>query len=261
MSAVTDAPTPPAHSSTTRTALVTGASSGIGEATARWLAANGFHVVVAARRAHRLQQVADELGGVAVVCDVTNPDDVAALAEAVGPRLDVLVNNAGMALGMDPVASADLADWDRMYQTNVLGAARVTQALLPALETAGGCIVFVTSTAAEASYEGGGGYNAAKAAERAMVGALRLEIVDKPIRVCEVSPGMVHTEEFSLTRFGGDQSRADAVYAGVAEPLTAQDVADCIGWMATRPAHVNIDRLVVRPRAQAANHKVHREGP
>ena len=246
------------HVDKARTALVTGASSGIGAATARWLAEAGFHVLLAARRADRLADLAAETGGRAIACDITNPDDVAALAEAVGGSLDLLVNNAGVALGKDPMSSADLADWDTMYQTNVLGTARVTQSLLPALEAAGGCIVFVTSTAADAPYEGGGGYNAAKSAERAMAGALRLEIVDKPIRVCEISPGMVRTEGFALTRFGGDQAAADAGDHRVDEPLQAADHAQCLGWVATRPSHVNIDRMVVRPRAQAANHKVHR---
>ncbi|MGD8215287.1 SDR family NAD(P)-dependent oxidoreductase [Aestuariimicrobium sp. Y1814] len=242
----------------TPTALVTGASSGIGAATARWLAGHGYRVLLAARRVDKLDAVAAETGGTPIQCDITKPDEVAALAEAVDGSLDLLVNNAGMALGQEPLASTDLTDWDRMFQTNVLGTARVTQALLPALEAARGCIVFVTSTAAEAPYEGGGGYNAAKSGERAMAGALRLEIVDKPIRVCEISPGMVRTDEFSSTRFGGDQERADKVYQGVPEPLVAEDIAECIGWIATRPPHVNIDRLVVRPRAQAANHKVHR---
>lgn len=242
-----------------RTALVTGASSGIGAATARWLARDGWQVILAARRLDRLESLADELGGRAIECDITSAEQVAALPEAVGGRLDLLVNNAGGAFGQEPLAEADLDQWQQMYDVNVLGTARVTQALLPALVASQGCVVFVTSTAAKAPYEGGAGYNAAKSAERAMIGALRLELVAEPVRVCEVAPGMVHTEEFSLTRFGGDQSRADAVYAGVAEPLVADDIAECIGWVATRPAHVNIDRMVVRPRAQAANHKVHRE--
>lgn len=252
MSSDASAPTTPP------TALVTGASSGIGAATARWLAEHGYRVLLAARRVEKLAAVAAETGGVAIECDITNPDDVAALVETIGDSLDLLVNNAGLALGQDPLATTDLADWDKMFQTNVLGTARVTQALLPALEVAHGCIVFVTSTAAETAYEGGGGYNAAKSGERMMASALRLEIVDKPIRVCEISPGMVRTDEFASTRFGGDAERAAKVYQGVAEPLVAEDIAECIGWIATRPEHVNIDRMVVRPRAQAANHKVHR---
>lgn len=241
-----------------RTAVVTGASSGIGAATARRLAAEGFHVVCVARRTDRLEELATRIGGTALTCDITDADDVARLAEAVGPRLDVLVNNAGGAFGQEPVAEADLDAWSRMLELNVVGTGRVTKALLPALTDAEGVVVFVTSTAAEAAYEGGAGYCGAKAAERAVAGALRLELVAEPVRVCEVSPGMVRTEEFSLTRFDGDAARAETVYQGVRAPLVADDVADCIAFVATRPAHVNIDRLVVRPRAQAANHKVHR---
>ncbi len=239
-------------------ALVTGASSGIGAATARALAADGYRVFCAARRFDLVHEVASEIDGVAVGCDITDADDVAMLAEAIGDRLDLLVNNAGGAVGLEPVLDADLDAWAAMYATNVLGTGRVTKALLPALIASSGTVVFVTSTAAESAYEGGAGYNAAKAGERMLAGALRLELVGQPVRVCEVAPGMVHTEEFALTRFGGDQARADAVYAGVPDPLLASDVADAITWIASRPAHVNIDRLVIRPRAQAANHKTHR---
>lgn len=241
-------------------AVVTGASSGIGAATARRLAAEGYHVVCAARRRERIEALASEIGGEAVACDITSDADVARLAETVGDRCDLLVNNVGGALGLEPVAEADLDAWRSMFETNVVGTGRVTKALLPALETARGTIVVVTSTAAEAAYEGGAGYCAAKSGERALVGSLRLELFDRPVRVCEVSPGLVHTDEFSLTRFGGDQAKADAVYVGVPEPLVADDIADVIAWVASRPAHVNIDRLVVRPRAQAANHKLHRVG-
>lgn len=241
------------------TAVVTGASSGIGAATARQLAAGGYRVLCVARRAERIRALADEIGGEWVECDVTDPAAVDALAARVGASLDLLVNNAGGAVGQEPLAEADFEAWETMYASNVFGAARVTKALLPALEAdGGGTVVFVTSTAAEAPYEGGAGYCGAKAAERSMVGALRLEVVDRPVRVCEISPGMVKTDEFSLTRFHGDQDKAERVYAGVDEPLVADDIADAITWMATRPAHVNIDRMVVRPRAQAANHKVHR---
>ena len=239
-------------------ALVTGASGGIGAATARALAAQGFRVFCAARRFDRVHDLAADIDGVAVGCDITDADEVALLAEAVGPRLDLLVNNAGGAVGQEPVAEADLDAWATMYQTNVLGTGRVTKALLPALLAAQGTVVFITSTAAESAYEGGAGYNAAKAGERMLAGALRLELCGQPVRVCEIAPGMVHTEGFSLTRFHGDQAKADAVYDGVPDPLVADDVADAIAWMATRPAHVNIDRLVIRPRAQAANHKVFR---
>ena len=245
---------------TVGTAVVTGASSGIGEATARSLAAAGYRVVCAARRAERIGALADEIGGVAVPCDVTDQADVDALAAVAGDRVDLLVNNAGGALGQNPVAEAEIDAWRRMYDVNVLGAGRVTRALLPALVAAEGTVVFVTSTAAEAPYEGGAGYCGVKAAERSLAGSLRLELYDRPVRVCEISPGMVRTDEFSLTRFGGDRARADAVYAGVPDPLLAEDVAEAICWMVTRPAHVNIDRLVIRPRAQAANHKVFRVG-
>jgi len=239
-------------------AVVTGASSGIGAATARQLAGAGFEVICVARRTERIEALAAEIGGRALTCDITSDADVAALAAAVGGRLDVLVNNAGGAFGLSPVASADVAEWDRMYQLNVLGTERVTRALLPAVVAAHGAVVFVTSTAAESAYEGGAGYCGVKAAERMLAGALRLEFYDQPVRITEISPGMVHTEEFSLVRLGGDQAKADAVYAGVPDPLVADDVAEAIVWMATRPAHVNIDRLVIRPVAQAANHKTYR---
>ena len=239
-------------------ALVTGASSGIGAATARALAEAGYRVVCAARRTDRIEPLAAEIGGVAVACDITDPAQVDALAAAVGDRLDLLVNNAGGAVGTETLAEADFDAWVTMFETNVLGAGRVTKALLPALRAAEGTVVFVTSTAAEAAYEGGSGYNAAKAGERMLAGALRLELNGEPVRVCEVAPGLVHTDEFSLVRFHGDQAKADAVYAGVPDPLVAEDVAEVITWVATRPPHVNIDRLVVRPRAQAANHKLFR---
>jgi len=238
--------------------VVTGASSGIGAATARLLAAQGFEVVCAARRLDRIRALADEIGGRALACDVTVEADVAALSEAVGTTLEVLVNNAGGAFGQEPVASADTDAWQRMYAVNVIGTERVTRALLPALVEARGAIVFVTSVAADGPYEGGAGYCGAKAAERMIAGTLRLELFDQPVRVTEICPGMVHTEEFSLTRFGGDQAKADAIYAGVPDPLVAEDVAEAIVWMATRPRHVNIDRLTIRPVAQPAQHKVFR---
>lgn len=242
----------------TRTAVVTGASSGIGAATARALAAEGFRVVCAARRTDRIEELAAEIGGVAVRCDVQDPDSVAALAEAV-PTCHVLVNNAGGAAGADRVEDADLDDWRWMYELNVLGLVRVTQALLPALRASGdGVVVNVGSTAGRWAYEGGGGYTSAKHAVKVVSETLRLELNGEPIRICEVAPGMVRTEEFAVNRFGGDQAKADAVYAGVDQPLLAEDVADAIAWVATRPSHVDIDELVIRPRAQAAAHKVHR---
>jgi NADP-dependent 3-hydroxy acid dehydrogenase YdfG len=246
-------------------AVVTGASSGIGAATARRLAAEGFHVVAAARRADRLAELIDEIGpaATAVACDVTSEESVAALAAAVtalGGPVTLLVNNAGGAVGLDPVESGSAADWQAMYEVNVLGTLRVTQALLPALITSGnGTIVTVGSTAAFTVYEGGGGYTAAKHAQTALVGTLRLELSGKPVRIVEVDPGMVRTDEFSLKRFGGDRAKADAIYDGVKEPLVADDIADIIAFAATRPHHVNLDRIVVRPIAQAAQHKVYRE--
>lgn len=239
-------------------AVVTGASGGIGAATARRLAAEGFEVVCAARRADRILALAGEIGGRAVVCDVTSADDVAALAVEVGSRCDLLVNNAGGAFGADPVARADLDLWRSMYEVNVIAVAAVTKALLPSLVRSQGQIVVMGSTAGQVAYEGGGGYVAAKFAVRAVVDTLRLELWDQPVRVCEIAPGMVRSEGFALTRFNGDQAKADAVYAGVAQPLTSEDIADCVAWVATRPSHVNIDRMIVRPRAQAANHKLYR---
>ncbi|MGY0235434.1 SDR family oxidoreductase [Longispora urticae] len=242
----------------TGVAVVTGASSGIGEATARRLAEDGFEVVVAARRIDRLRRLAGEIGGRAVELDVT---DAAAVRDfAAGfDRCDLLVNNAGGALGAEPVALSDPAEWERMFAVNVLGTLRVTQALLPLLRAGvGGTIVTVTSTAAAANYEGGGGYSAAKHAEHALTETLRLELCGQPVRVIEILPGMVRTEEFALNRFAGDAERAAAVYADVDRPLTAGDVAACVSLAVGLPPHVNIDQLVVRPLAQAAQHKVHR---
>jgi NADP-dependent 3-hydroxy acid dehydrogenase YdfG len=250
-----------------RTAVVTGASSGIGAATARGLAAAGFHVALAARRTDRLDALAKELTAqgrsVSVhTLDVTDRAAVDAFAASLGalPPLHVLVNNAGGAIGTEPVATADPADWRRMYEVNVLGVLNVTQALLPALTASGdGTVVVLSSTAGLATYEGGGGYVAAKHGAHVIAETLRLELNGRPVRIIEIAPGMVKTEEFALTRFRGDAERAEDVYAGVAEPLTAEDVADTVTWAVTRPSHVNVDLLVLRPRAQASNSKVHRE--
>ncbi|WP_134003291.1 MULTISPECIES: SDR family NAD(P)-dependent oxidoreductase [Kribbella] len=246
-------------SSDRRLAVVTGASSGIGAASARYLAREGFEVICAARRLDRIEALAKEIDGRAVQCDVTSAEDVAALTAAVGDELQVLVNNAGGAFGLEPVADADLDAWRRMYEVNVIAVAAVTKSLLPALIAGRGTIIVMGSTAGQVAYEGGGGYVAAKHGAKAVVDTLRLELYDQPVRVSEIAPGMVRSEGFALTRFNGDQSKADAVYAGVREPLTSEDVADIVAWIATRPAHVNIDRITVRPRAQAAQHKVHRE--
>ncbi|WP_432095201.1 SDR family NAD(P)-dependent oxidoreductase [Streptomyces sp. bgisy100] len=248
----------------TRTAVVTGASSGIGAATARRLAAAGYRVVLTARREERIRSLAAELtaaghSALAYPLDVTDRAAVDAFAASLD-RCDVLVNNAGGAIGTEPVASADPQDWRTMFEVNVLGVLNVTQALLPALTASGdGTVVVLSSTAGLATYEGGGGYVAAKHGAHVIAETLRLELNGQPVRIIEVAPGMVKTDEFALTRFRGDEERAEAVYAGVAEPLTADDVADTIEWAVTRPPHVNIDLLVVRPRAQASNYKVHRE--
>ena len=237
---------------------MTGASSGIGAATARRLAADGWEVVAAARRLDLLSALAAEVPGIrAQSLDVTDPRSVAELADAC-PSVDLLVANAGGAFDLAPIASADADTWARTYDVNVLGTVRVVQALLPALVAGnGGHIVMTGSTAGRWAYEGGGGYVAAKHALAAVRDVLRLELVDQPIRVSEVAPGMVATQEFSLVRFAGDAERAAAVYAGV-DALTADDVADVIAWVASRPAHVNIDVGQVTPRQQAAAHKVAR---
>jgi NADP-dependent 3-hydroxy acid dehydrogenase YdfG len=243
-------------------AVVTGASSGIGAATARRLANEGYDVVAAARRRDRLDALAAEVPGIRpVTLDVTSAESVAALAAEVDD-VAVLVNNAGGAIGVEPIEKADPADWQTMYDTNVLGVLRVTQALLPALERgAGGHVVVTGSIAGHLVYEGGAGYTAAKHGATALVETLRLELNGRPIRVSEIAPGMVHTEEFSLVRLRGDAAAADKVYEGVEHPLTADDIADCIAFVVTRPAHVDIDLLVVKPLAQAAPHKVDRRGP
>lgn len=245
-------------------AVITGASSGIGAATAVRLAEAGYQVVLAARRAGRISELAGQIrgnGGLAdvAVLDVTDRAAVDAFATALD-RCDVLVNNAGGAFGADTVAQGDPAEWQAMFDVNVLGTLHVTQALLPKLIASGdGTIVVMGSTAGFTAYEGGGGYVAAKHAEHAIAGTLRLELYDQPVRVIEIAPGMVRTDEFAVNRYRGDEKRAAAVYAGVPRPLTADDVADSVAWAVTRPSHVNVDLLVLRPRAQAAQHKVYRE--
>ncbi|BEH75117.1 MULTISPECIES: SDR family NAD(P)-dependent oxidoreductase [Mycobacterium] len=233
-----------------RVAVVTGASSGIGEATARTLAAQGFHVVAVARRADRITALTDQIGGTPIVADVTDGAAVAALADGLS-RVDVLVNNAGGAKGLEPVADADLEHWRWMWETNVLGTLRVTRALLPKLIASGdGLIVTVTSIAALEIYDGGAGYTAAKHAQGALHRTLRGELLGLPVRLTEIAPGAVETE-FSLVRFDGDEQRADAVYSGMT-PLVAADIAEVIGFVASRPPHVNLDQIIIRPRDQAS---------
>lgn len=239
-----------------KVAVVTGASSGIGAASARALAAAGYDVYVGARRADRLAEVAEPIGATALPLDVTDADSVAAFAAQV-PRCDVLVNNAGGAIGADSVADGDEADWLAMYDSNVLGTLRVTQAFLPRLIDSGdGQVIVIGSIAAREPYAGGAGYNAAKHAETALTRVLRIELLGQPVRVCEIDPGMVETE-FSLTRFGGDRAKADAVYAGLT-PLSADDIADAVTWVATRPAHVNIDAMTILARDQISAKVAHR---
>ncbi|RDI66373.1 SDR family NAD(P)-dependent oxidoreductase [Nocardia pseudobrasiliensis] len=233
----------------TRTAVVTGASSGIGEATARALAEQGFHVYVGARRVDRLEKLAAEIGGTALPLDVTDEESVRAFTEAI-ERVDVLVNNAGGAKGMATVAEADLDDWRWMWETNVLGTLRITKALLPKLIASGdGLIVTVTSVAAFHAYDNGSGYTTAKHAQAVLHRTLRGELLGKPVRLTEIAPGAVETE-FSLVRFNGDSDRAAKVYEGI-DPLVAQDIAEIIAFTASRPSHVNLDTIIVKPRDQA----------
>ena len=243
-------------SSDARIAVVTGASSGIGEATARTLAAQGFHVVIGARRVDRLEKIAEEIGGTALELDVTDEDSVDAFA-AVVPRVDVLVNNAGGAKGLATVLDADLDDWRWMWETNVLGTLRVTKALLPKLIDSGdGLVVTITSVAALEAYDNGSGYTTAKHAQAVLHRTLRGELLGKPVRLTEIAPGAVETE-FSLVRFEGDQDKADKVYEGIT-PLVAQDIAEIIGFVASRPSHVNLDQIIVKPRDQASPGRFHR---
>jgi NADP-dependent 3-hydroxy acid dehydrogenase YdfG len=241
-----------------RVAVITGASSGIGAATARILAAQGFHVVAVARRADRIRALADEIGGSAIVADVTEDAAVEALANKLS-RVDVLVNNAGGARGLESVADSDLEHWRWMWETNVIGSLRVTRALLPKLIDSGdGLIVTVTSIAALEVYDGGAGYTAAKHAQGALHRTLRGELLGKPVRLTEIAPGAVETE-FSLARFDGDQQRADSVYRGIT-PLVADDVAEVIGFVASRPPHVDLDLIVMKPRDQASASRFNRPG-
>ena len=237
------------------TAVVTGASSGIGAATAQRLAKEGFDVVIGARRLERLREIAEPIGARALPLDVTEAASVDAFCAEVG-ECRVLINNAGGALGMDRIVDADEDQWRTMYETNVMGTLRMTRALLPALRRSGdGHVVMVGSIAGWVPYVGGAGYNAAKFGLRAMTTVLREELLGQPVRVSEIDPGMVETE-FSLVRLG-DQAKADAVYENMT-PLTADDIADCIAFVVTRPSHVNIDSMIVMPRDQAGPGKVHR---
>lgn len=243
-----------------KTAVVTGASSGIGAATAQALAGAGFELYLGARRLDRLREVAEPLGATPLELDVRDPESIAAFVSRLPGAVHLLVNNAGGALGLDRVEVARDEDWIWMWETNVLGVMRATRALLPALRASGdGHVINLGSTAGFETYPGGAGYTGSKHALKALTRTLRQELVGEPIRVTEVAPGMVETE-FSLVRFGGDEERAKSVYRGM-QPLTAGDIADCVLWVATRPSHVNIDEIVVRPRDQATSTLVHRREP
>jgi NADP-dependent 3-hydroxy acid dehydrogenase YdfG len=245
-----------------KAAVVTGASTGIGEATVRALRAEGWTVFAVARRAERLAALEAGTGAVGIPADITEDDDVARLLALVTEAggVDTLVNIAGGARGADFVGAANTEDWDWMYRVNVLGTMKVTRAFLPMLRAHGeGTVLNLTSTAGLAAYEGGAGYNAAKFAQHAMTGALRLEEAEHNVRVIEVAPGLVYTEEFALNRLG-DREAAEKVYQGVEKPLTAADVADVVRYAVSAPHHVNLDQIVMRPVAQAANYKLIRKG-
>src|SRR6478735_3118956 len=245
-----------------KAALVTGASSGIGEAAVRALRADGWTVFAVARRADRLAALAGETGAVAIPADIAEDDDVSRLLARVTDAggIDTLINIAGGARGADRVGDARTEDWEWMFRVNVMGTMKLTRAFLPMLRATGrGTVLNLTSTAGLDAYEGGGGYNAAKFGQHALTNALRLEEAENNLRVIEVAPGLVQTEEFALNRLG-DAQAASKVYQGVEQPLTAEDVADVVRYAVSAPHHVNLDQIVVRPVAQAATHKLIRKG-
>ncbi len=250
--------TDPSQKTPKKIAVVTGASAGFGAATARALSTIGYEVVLGARRFDRIERLATEIGGRALYLDVTSTESVEAFAAEI-PALHLLVNNAGLSLGLDPIERANEDHWRTMFETNVMGVMRLTRALLPKLEASGdGHIVNIGSIAGFETYAGGAGYTASKHALRALTKTLRLELIGRPIRVTDISPGLAETE-FSEVRFGGDKEKAKAPYKGMT-PLSAEDIADCVVWATTRPAHVNIDEIVIRPLDQATATLVHRRG-
>jgi NADP-dependent 3-hydroxy acid dehydrogenase YdfG len=246
-------------SSIKKNAVITGASSGIGAATAALLAEHGFHVIAGARRMDRLNTLAASHSDIEVLpLDVTDQSSVDAFVKSLnGRRIDVLINNAGGAFDSASILDSDPEIWKKTYDVNVVGTVRMTKAITP-LMAGTGHIVVMSSTAGHVAYENGGSYVAAKFAERSLANTLRLELNGTAIRVTEIAPGMVKTDEFALVRNAGDSAKAAKVYEGVANPLTAEDIAETIRWSVMLPDHVNIDSLIVRPVAQAANHKVHR---
>jgi NADP-dependent 3-hydroxy acid dehydrogenase YdfG len=245
-----------------KVAVVTGASSGIGAATARLLAANGYAVIATARREDRLKQLASEFSNIEIFpADLTVQSDVDSLAQfCADKKIEVLVNSAGGAFDASTVLDGDPEIWKKTYEVNVIATLRITQALTPLMQKGGkGHIVILSSTAGHRAYENGGSYVAAKFAETSVAHTLRLELNGQPIRITEIAPGMVKTDEFAVNRFSGDTSKAAKVYEGVEAPLTAGDVAESIRWSLMLPDHFNVDSMVIRPLAQAANHKVHRK--
>jgi len=244
-----------------KTAIVTGASSGIGAATARALSVAGYHVILGARRIDRVERLAGEIHGEGYHLDVTDPASVKDFLQRLPEKIDLLVNNAGGALGLDPVVSADEDQWVSMFQSNVMGTLRMTKGVFPFLERSGdgSHVINVGSIAALETYLGGAGYTAAKHAVRAITETMRLEWLGLPIRVTEIDPGLVETE-FSVVRFSGDKTRAEKVYEGMT-PLSAGDIAEAVVWAALRPPHVNIDQILIRPRDQARADKVSRVSP
>ena len=248
--------------STREYALVTGASSGIGAATAKALADNGFHVIAAARRMDKLKDLAAFSPFIeAFELDVTDQKSVDVIAKQLeGKPVSILINCAGGAFDASSVADADPEIWKKTYDVNVVGSVRMVKAITPIMQKHGkGHIVLISSTAGHRAYENGGSYVAAKFAETSLVETLRLELNGEPIRVTEIAPGMVKTEEFAKVRFNGDSDRAAKVYEGVTRPLTAEDVAESIRWSVMLPDHFNVDSMIIRPIAQAAAHKVYRQ--
>ncbi len=237
----------------TKTAVVTGASSGIGWACAKALKESGWQVVAVARREERLAKLAAEIECEYVVADLTDDAGIDAVVRHLDGRpVSALINDAGGAFGVDSIAEAVVERWQHMFNINVISTVKITRALLPGLREHGGTVLFITSTAAHDTYPGGGGYAAAKHAERMIPLTMRQELVGEPVRVMEIAPGMVHTEEFSLNRLGS-QEKADAVYAGVERPLVAEDIANAVAWCVNLPAHVNIDSMIIRPVEQGTN--------
>jgi 3-hydroxy acid dehydrogenase / malonic semialdehyde reductase len=245
--------------------LITGASAGFGAATARAFAREGCHLLLGARRTERIQEVAEECKKLSApsahahfldVSKTSSVEEFASWIRTVAKRVDVLINNAGGAHGIDPVATAKDADWEAMFEINVLGVLRVTRAILPLMKDTQGSIINIGSIAGRVAYEGGAAYCGAKAAELQITRALRLELCGTGLRVSTVDPGMAETE-FSMVRFKGDAEKAKKVYEGV-EPLTADDIAETLLWVASRPHHVCIDEMIIKCTDQAALHKVNR---